>query len=43
MTLAKISEKKKKRNYLKGYDVDHKIDEKAGEPGSEKQRKREAR
>lgn len=37
--LAKIS--KEKRNYLKGSGVDHKIDGKAGEPGSEKERKRE--
>ena len=28
---------------MKGYDVDHKIDEKAEEPGPEKQRKRKVR
>lgn len=41
MTLAKI--KQKEKSYLKGSGVDHKIDLKAGEPGSERQRKRETK
>lgn len=40
ITLANIS---KKKGLLKGYDVHHKIDEKAEEPGPEKQRKRKVK